>query len=50
MLSGQGKEVIYDGPTYEGYWIDNKNATNVICTKNGITTRGRITNGSFIED
>ena len=45
---GYGVEVVNGVATFEGYWKDSKNATNVKKTQNGVTVMGKIVDGTFI--
>ena len=46
---GQGVLTLSSGTTLEGEWTDNSTAINIVRTKNGITTHGKIVNSNFVK-
>ncbi len=47
---GNGIETNNKGEVFEGIWNDTDTATNVFYTYNGVTKRGKIENGKFVDD
>lgn len=47
---GNGKETNNKGEVFEGFWYDGDTADNVFYTYNGVTKRGKIVQGKFVEE
>ena len=46
---GNGKETNNKGEVFEAFWYDGDTADNVFYTYNGVTKRGKIEKGKFVE-